>query len=122
MSEVSIEKILSIKDGEGVAAAGRIPQDLELFKDHFPAFPVLPGVLSLDILKQTAEEYFKKTEQRQCFLKEVKAVKFIKYLRPDDEWESKLRLVSMDEARSVWDAKLFVRGEAAASAKLIFQN
>ena len=121
MSTLAIEKVLWVKEGEGITACGRIPEDSEFFKDHFPGFPVLPGVLALEMLKQTAERYLESirgSEGRHYFLKQIRATRFTKYLRPGDEWESRLTLTQTAGEETNWDAKLFFKGEVAVSAKL----
>ena len=40
------------------------------------------------------------------------------YLRPGDEWESRLMLMQGEGEETIWDAKLFYHGEVAVSAKL----
>ena len=121
MSTLSIEKVLWVKEGEGITACGRIPEDSEFFKDHFPGFPILPGVLALEMLKQTAEQYLASLssgEGQHYFLKQIRATRFSKYLRPGDEWESRLAILQVDGEETLWDAKLFHHGEVAVSAKL----
>jgi len=121
MTQLAIEKILWIKEGAGVSACGRIPEDSEFFQDHFPGFPVLPGVLALEMLKQTAERYLASLpggEGQHYFLKQIRATRFSKYLRPGDEWESRLMLMQSEGEETIWDAKLFYHGEVAVSAKL----
>ena len=121
MTTLAIEKVLWLKPGEGIAACGRIPKESEFFKDHFPDFPVLPGVLALEMLKQTAERYLESLatgEGRHYFLKQIRATRFTKYLRPGDEWESQLRLLQSEGEDTMWDAKLLYHGDVAVSAKL----
>jgi len=121
MTTLAIEKVLWMKPGEGITACGRIPEDSEFFKDHFPGFPVLPGVLALEMLKQTAEQYLDSCEDHageHYFLKQIRATRFSKYLRPGDEWESRLRLMQVSGEETTWDAKLYYHGEVAVSAKL----
>ncbi len=121
ISVLSIERVLWVREGEGIAACGRIPEDSEFFKDHFPDFPVLPGVLALEMLKQTAERYLESVKNNtgsHYFLKQIRATRFTKYLRPGDEWESRLTLLGTGEDETTWDAKLYYHGEVAVSAKL----
>ncbi len=121
MTRLSIDKVLWLKEDEGITACGRIPEDSEFFQDHFPGFPVLPGVLALEMLKQTAERYLESmsgSEGQHYFLKQIRATRFMKYLRPGDEWESRLVLAQTVGEETTWDAKLFFKGEAAVSAKL----
>ena len=42
-----------------------------------------------------------------------------KYLRPGDEWESRLMLTQSEGEETTWDAKLFYHGDVAVSAKLV---
>ena len=122
MSTLAIEKVLWVKEGEGITACGRIPEDSEFFKDHFPGFPVLPGVLALEMLKQTAERYLESIlggVGQHYFLKQIRATRFTKYLRPGDEWESRLMLTQSAGDETTWDAKLYYHGEVAVSAKLL---
>jgi 3-hydroxyacyl-[acyl-carrier-protein] dehydratase len=121
MTTLAIEKVLWVKEGEGITACGRIPADSEFFRDHFPGFPVLPGVLALEMLKQTAERYLESLSGSlgsHYFLKQIRATRFTKYLRPGDEWESRLMLTQSAGEETTWDAKLYYHGEVAVSAKL----
>ena len=121
MTTLAIDKVLWLRPGEGIAASGCIPKESEFFKDHFPDFPVLPGVLALEMLKQTAERYLESLPDgkgQHYFLKQIRATRFTKYLRPGDEWESQLMLVQSAGEETLWEAKLFYRGEVAVSAKL----
>ena len=121
MENLSVEKILWIKHGQGIAATGRIPKESEFFKDHFPAFPVLPGVLALEMLKQTAECYLRAEEEsreRHFFLKQIRATRFSIYLKPGDEWESRLELVSEDQGQTHWNGRLLHKGQTAVTGQL----
>ena len=120
-SQVAVDKVLWVKRGKGVAAQGKIPQEAEFFKDHFPGFPVLPGVLALDMLRQSAECYHRSIHENgpsKQRIKQLKAVKFSDYLRPGDEWESELALVAENSGESRWNAKLMSKGKVAVSARL----
>ena len=95
-------------------ASGVIPGNAEFFQDHFPGFPVLPGVLALDILKQAIERCLGKT----WALAAIRNAKFSSYLKPGDSWDCEVKQLAGNE----WSAKLFHQGRTAVSAKLIFEN
>ena len=114
-----LEKILWIRPGQGVAAAGRIPQEAEFFKDHFPAFPILPGVLALEILKQTAETYLHSQSPPVTgphFVSRIRGTKFSTYLKPGDEWESRMELIAEEGGQSHWNGRLLHHGRPAVSS------
>ncbi|MFZ5801887.1 MAG: 3-hydroxyacyl-ACP dehydratase FabZ family protein [Candidatus Omnitrophota bacterium] len=121
MPELSILKILNLDPGQGIRAEGIIPEKSEFFQDHFPDFPVLPGVLALEMLKQTAEHYLRHAEHgegKKYYLKQIRSTKFHTYLKPGDPWESQLRLVASKEDVTEWEGKLISRGRVAVSARL----
>lgn len=117
------EKILWIRQGEGAAASGRVPKEALYFQDHFPDFPVLPGVLSLEILKKTAEAYMNQFRPGEKIeVREMKNVKFSSYLRPGDEWESQVKMVSEAGRITEWDVRLLHQNKVAASARMVLSS
>lgn len=125
MTELAVDKILSITLGKGIVASGRIPTHSEFFQDHFPDFPVLPGVLALEMLKQTAEVYLAQTHDtrgKRYFLKRIQATRFLMYLKPGDEWESHLTLIHEEGLQTRWHAELRHKNKVAVTAELILEE
>ncbi len=126
MSSLSIDKVVWLEPGRGIRATGMIPYSLEFFQDHFPAFPILPGVLSLEILKRTAESYFQKVQDAvseiRCFLKQIQQVKFSHYLKPGEKWESHLDLLAQEGDETRWMARLYHDGQTAVSARMVLSG
>lgn len=120
---LGIEKVIGIKPGEAITASGKIPGEAEFFKDHFPGFPVLPGVLALEMLRLTAEFYFRSAGvEDPVRIRKMAAVRFSKYLRPGDEWQSEMALKSSAGTESVWNGRLFHQGEVAVSARMTLEQ
>lgn len=117
---LGVEKVLWAKAGEGIAASGVIPTEEEFFKDHFPGFPILPGVLSLEMFRITADLYLRQVgfEQRRFRITKIRGVKFSHYLKPGETWESHLSLIAQKETEFVWSAKMTHEGTIAVSARL----
>ncbi len=119
-----VEQVLSVLPGQKIHCSGVIPKDLEVFKDHFPDFPVLPGVLALDILRESVDLCIasdrpnKNGAQR---LLSVKAVKFQHFLRPGEAWDSQAEYSSGASSGS-WNVKLTVQGRTAVSAHMLFSS
>ena len=124
MKKLAVEHILWMKEGEGIAARGIVPEQAPFFQDHFPDFAVLPGVLSLELLKQTAECYLRSQTERdsQYAVRKVQGVKFSSFLRPGDPWESRLELVSASERQSEWTCRLLHQDRVAAVARLTLEQ
>ncbi len=102
---------------------GTIAADQEFFQDHFPGFPVLPGVLMLEIFRRHAEKYFRqKTAAAVCRFVEIRNVRYSNFLKPGDAWESRLELVSEASGLSEWKGQLLSGGQAICSAKFKLQS
>lgn len=54
MRFVLLSELLAITRGEKAKARAVFPADLELFADHFPGQPIVPGVLLTETMCQTA--------------------------------------------------------------------
>ena len=101
-----------------ITASGKIPKDAEFFQDHFPDFPILPGVLGLDLLVQTARRHLAGPGGNGShYVSEIRAAKFSGYLAPGDPWEARLRLVSEEGSKTRWTGRLMRGAKAALSAE-----
>lgn len=104
----------AVEQGKGITATGTLSAQEEFLQDHFPDFPVLPGVLMIEILRQTAEKYF----EQPLRLTAVRNVKYSNFLRPGDVWESRMELAAEEGNASQWKGRLLKEGRAVCSAQL----
>lgn len=82
-----LDKITLLVPGERIEAQLTLNGDQDYLRDHFPRFPVQPGVLMLESLYQAAQFLVRATEDYQSglvMLKEAKNVKFAAFLQPGD--------------------------------------
>lgn len=49
-----IDRVISIEPGQQITAVKTVSLSEEYLQDHFPRFPVLPGVLMLEAMTQAA--------------------------------------------------------------------
>lgn len=85
-----IDKITSLEPGQKLTAVRTLRADEEYLKDHFPRFPVMPGVMMLEALHQAAVWLIKSDDRFQSplvLLREVRGVKFGDFLAPGDRLE-----------------------------------
>ena len=54
MRFILVDEILEMQPGRSVRATKFISPDEDYFRDHFPGFPVVPGVLLTEMMAQTA--------------------------------------------------------------------
>lgn len=85
-----LERIDEIVPGKSVTGTAVFPPDLRLFDDHFPKFPVVPGVLLLEALAQLSGKAIGYTVRRQRgdwpfpVLSMMQAVKFRRFVKPGE--------------------------------------
>ena len=82
-----VDKITSIEAGEKVTAVKNLSLAEEYLQDHFPGFPVMPGVLMLESLIQASAWLMRLTSDFQystVLMKQAKALKFNSFLKPGD--------------------------------------
>jgi 3-hydroxyacyl-[acyl-carrier-protein] dehydratase len=47
-----VDEVLELEAGKKIVASKTMPESEELFTDHFPGFPVVPGVLLTEMMAQ----------------------------------------------------------------------
>lgn len=109
-------------------AAGRVvfPPDRPFFQDHFPGFPVVPGVLLMEALAQLAGKligYSVRLDRGDWpfpILSMMQSVKFRKFVRPGEEVRLEARIISLRDESAVVDVRAWVAGKTVAQAEQTF--
>lgn len=80
-----VDKILELEPGERIRASKRIQADEDFFRDHFPGFPVVPGVLLVEMMAQTAGKCLdaERKARGKAMLARIKSAGFNEWVGPD---------------------------------------
>lgn len=119
MRFVLIDRILDLRSGESLVAAKNLSLAEEYLADHFPGFPVMPGVLMLEALTQAAAWLIRDMEDfahSVIVLKSAKTIKYGSFVEPGRQLELRVQLVEHGERDSVFkgegviDSQSMVKG------------
>ncbi len=79
-----IDDVLEVKKGQSITAFFTLKGSEEFLLDHFEAFPVMPGVLMLESMRQAASELWRQSEGTTGAyrLTRVEQVKFGQFVKP----------------------------------------
>ena len=76
-----------------IVAVKQVSQAEEYLADHFPTFPILPGVLMVETMVQAARRMLADRGDPRLVLGEVRALKFGNFVRPGEALEVEVSLV-----------------------------
>ena len=99
MRFVLIDRILDVQPGDSLTAVKNLSLAEEYLSDHFPGFPVMPGVLMLEALTQAGAWLLRDMEDFAhsiIVLKQAKTIKYGSFVEPGRQLELRVNLISHD--------------------------
>lgn len=98
---------------DSVQASVKLNRDHEVFKGHFPGNPIMPGVCSIQLVKELTE----KALDKKLFLSVVSNVKFMAIINPEENDTIQLTL-AISEADGMVKVKNTVSVDDTLALKL----
>jgi len=115
-----VDRVLEVSEDE-IVALKNVTVNEPFFNGHFPQYPVMPGVLIMEALAQTAGELSKEENKgKLVFYAGMDKVKFKKQVVPGDQLIMTAKFVKRRGTIAVVEAKAEVDGKLAASGTLTF--
>lgn len=118
-----IDTIEEMEEGKRVVATKYMKPDEFWFKGHFPDYPVVPGVLMLEMCAQAgavAMLALPENKGKIGFFGGVKEAKFRRQVVPGDTLRIEVEIIKIKGPVGVGKAIATVNGEKAVSAEISF--
>jgi beta-hydroxyacyl-ACP dehydratase FabZ len=116
-----IDRIDIIEEGKSLIALKNMTINEPFFQGHFPGQPVMPGVLSLEIMAQAGSflmlNQIEDPLSMNMFFSTVEAAKFRKPITPGDQLKVHMELVKRKLNLCKFHGKCFVDQVLVAEAK-----
>jgi 3-hydroxyacyl-[acyl-carrier-protein] dehydratase len=116
-----VDRIIEVQPGRTLRAIKNLTLGEEYLADHFPGFPVMPGVLMLQALVEAGAWLLRLTEDFRhsvIVLREAKNVKYGSFLEPGKQMVLTVELTEHDDDVATFKGKGEVDGASVVSARL----
>ena len=122
MRFILIDEVLELEPGRRIQALKRIAPDEDYFADHFPGFPVVPGVLLTEMMGQAAAKclYADAPERGRPMLAQIKSASFRDWVGPGAEVLLAAEIQTSRTQFATASCRAEVDGRVVSSAELLF--
>ncbi|MFA6472270.1 MAG: bifunctional UDP-3-O-[3-hydroxymyristoyl] N-acetylglucosamine deacetylase/3-hydroxyacyl-ACP dehydratase [Candidatus Latescibacterota bacterium] len=117
-----VDRIIDFVPGKKVVGIKNVTANEPFFQGHFPARPIMPGVLIIEAMAQTGGilmlDAKTSTEGKLIFFTGINKAKFRKTVEPGDQIRFELEILKHRQNMYIMDGKGFVANELVVEAEL----
>jgi 3-hydroxyacyl-[acyl-carrier-protein] dehydratase len=120
-----LDQVLELEPGVRIRAVKRLSPDEQYLKDHFPRFPVMPGVIMLESLYQASCWLVRQSEgfaHSIVLLKEARNIKYSDFVAPGQTLDVTAEILKQDDVLTTLKAQGTVNGNIAVAGRLVLER
>ncbi len=120
-----VDRILAIEPGSKITTVKCLSMAEEYLADHFPRFPVMPGVLMLEAMTEAGAWLVRVTEDFShsiVTLKEARNVRFADFVQPGRVLTVNAEILKADDEAVQVKTQGLVAGRVAVSGRLSIER
>jgi 3-hydroxyacyl-[acyl-carrier-protein] dehydratase len=120
-----VDRIERLEPGVSIETVKCLTMAEEYLGDHFPGFPVMPGVLMLEAMTQAAAWLIRASEDfahSMVLLKEARGVKYGQFVEPGHTLRVTVEIVSQTDRETTVKAKGMVDERLTVQGRLVLER
>jgi 3-hydroxyacyl-[acyl-carrier-protein] dehydratase len=120
-----IDRIEQLEPGVSIHAVKALSMAEEYLRDHFPGFPVMPGVLMLEAMTQAGAWLVRASEDfahSMVVLKEARGVKYGQFIEPGQTLQVAADVLSQGNRETILKTRGMIDGRVTVSARLVLER
>jgi 3-hydroxyacyl-[acyl-carrier-protein] dehydratase len=120
-----LDRIVELQPGIRVTAVKKLRPDEDYLKDHFPRFPVMPGVLMLEAMYQASAWLVRQSEgfaHSMVVLKEARNIKYADFVTPGKELVVTAEILKQNDSQTTLKAQGTIDGNVAVNGRLVLER
>ncbi len=120
-----IDRIEHLEPGVRITAVKALSLAEEYLADHFPGFPVMPGVLMLEAMTQAGAWLVRASEDfahSMVVLKEASGVKYGQFVEPGQTLQVTAEIINQTDRETKLKVQGLVEGRMTVSARLVLER
>jgi 3-hydroxyacyl-[acyl-carrier-protein] dehydratase len=121
---IMVDRVLEVSPGASIKAQKNVTGNEIYFMGHFPSYSIMPGVLIIESLAQTAAILLDVTlkDERMKVLGVVKDMRLLQPVYPGDCLTTQIDIVTMTDDMALVEGSAYVDQTLVAKGKLSFKS
>lgn len=122
---VLIDRIVELEPGRKITAIKNLSLAEEYLADHFPSFPVMPGVLMLEALAQAGAWLVRVSDDFAhpvVLLREARSVKYGNFVEPGETLTVSAEILAEDGRLTTLKGQGSIASGTAVSARIVLER
>jgi len=118
-----IDKIIEVEPGKRIKAVKYVKQDEYYFKGHFPASPIMPGVLIVETIAQAGAVLalmMPENKGKLALFAGIDKARFKRIVKPGDELTVEVELENFKRNIGKAKGKAMVGNDTACTVEIMF--
>ena len=120
-----LDRITSLEKGKSITAVKCLSLSEEYLKDHFPRFPVMPGVLMVEAMFQASMFLVRATDDfkfSSVVIREANNFTFKGFVQPGDQLVVNSEIKSTSDSLTKIKVAGSINGETASSGRFVLDS